>query len=220
MAGQSGRPPSGGGPAPRSNRGSANSTACSRRDGLRWRRAGDFLLTAEDEGAVRLRALGLNSSTSSLSWPTPRQPRWKSTVPRRILSALPVSTPAVHLAQGIPAGVDGHVVEVQHVIAVPEVDGIEIVLALVVVQQGAGTEATTQPPSSMRTCSTRAGGALLNGNGVSAAGGAVSCTCTNTTCAPSAARMRVRLAETPFSASPRTTCTTVRLLPSAASMVR
>ena len=47
-----------------------------------------------------------------------------------------------------------------------------------------------------------------------------SCTCTKTTCAPSAARMRVRLAETPPSASPRTTCTTVRLLPAAASMVR
>ena len=45
----------------------------------------------------------------------------------------------MHLAQGIPAGVDGHVVEVQHVIAVAEVDGIEIVLALVVVQQRAGT---------------------------------------------------------------------------------
>jgi len=38
--GQSGRPPSGGGPVLRSGRGSADSRACSRRDGLRWRRAG------------------------------------------------------------------------------------------------------------------------------------------------------------------------------------
>ena len=47
-----------------------------------------------------------------------------------------------------------------------------------------------------------------------------SCTCTSFTWAPSAALMRTREAATPSSASPRSTCTTVRLLPLAASMVR
>ena len=88
-----------------------------------------------------MRALGLNSSTSSLSWPTPRlAPRWKSTVPRRIfIGAAGQHTGGVHLAQGVPASVDGDIVEVEHIVPVAEIDGVQVVLALVVVQQGAGT---------------------------------------------------------------------------------
>ena len=79
-------------------------------------------------------------------------------------------TGGVHLAQGIPAGVDGHVVEVQHVIAVAEVDGIEIVLALVVVQQRAGTAGDNGAAQLNADLLHAGGGALLNGNGVPAAG--------------------------------------------------
>ena len=71
-------------------------------------------------------------------------------------------------------------------------------------------QADTLPPSSMRTCSTRA---PVHSSTATAfqrrARLPSSCSCTSLTCAPSAARMRTRPAATPFSASPRTTCTRV-----------
>ena len=47
-------------------------------------------------------------------------------------------TGGVHLAQGIFADLDGDIVVIQHVIVASEVDGVQVVLALVVVLQRAG----------------------------------------------------------------------------------
>ena len=79
-------------------------------------------------------------------------------------------TGGVHLAQGIFADLDGDIVVIQHVIVSSEVDGVQVVLALVVVLQRAGAadgDLAAQLDAHLLHPGT---GGLLDGNSAPAAG--------------------------------------------------
>ena len=79
-------------------------------------------------------------------------------------------TGGVHLAQGIFADLDGDIVVIQHVIVASEVDGVQVVLALVVVLQRTGAadgNLAAQLDAHLLHPGT---GGLLDGNSAPAAG--------------------------------------------------
>jgi len=132
----------------------------------------DLLLTAEDEGGGTVAGTGAEQQhvLALMADATLGTALEIDSTAQNFIGTAGQHTGGVHLAQGIPAGVDGHVVEVQHVIAVAEVDGIEIVLALVMVQQRAGTAGDDGAAQLNADLLHAGGGALLNGNGIPAAG--------------------------------------------------
>ena len=132
----------------------------------------DLLLTAEDKGGGTVAGAGAEQQhvlalMADAALGTALE---IDSTAQNFIGTAGQHTGSVHLAQGIPAGVDGHVVEVQHVIAVAEVDGIEIVLALVVIQQRAGTAGDDGAAQLNADLLHAGGGALLNSNGIPAAG--------------------------------------------------